>query len=120
MAGDERVLTVVVPQGQGAPLLELLASHGIHRAALGSARAPVTYTARTGGFARTVNVSVEKDILTAVLPAERADAVFALVHEAAAIATRPGGFMFMGRAAKATPFVLSDKRTASAHVGTQR
>jgi hypothetical protein len=106
MAGGERVLTVVVPQGQGGALLELLAGRGIQRAALGSARAPVSYTVRKGGFARTVNASVEKDILTAVLPSEQADEVFALVHEAAGIGARPGGFMFMGQAARCSPFVL--------------
>jgi len=109
---DERVLTVVVPHGQGAALLELLSERGIQRAALGSARAPATYTTRTAGMARTVNVSVEKDILTAVLPAERADEVFALVHETAGIGARPGGFMFMGRAAKASPFALPDSPKA--------
>ena len=106
MAQEDRFLTVIVPQGKGAALLRLLNERGVDRASLGTARAPLVATTKVVGISRTVHLSVEKDILTAVVPGERAEEVFGLVHEAAEIADEPGGFMFMGRVSKASPFSL--------------
>jgi hypothetical protein len=105
MAG-EKLITVIVPQGRGMALLQALHERGELRAALGGARAPFTYVRRRGGMAHTVHHSVEKDVLEVVAEAAAADELFAFLHQAAGIGEGPGGFMFMGPIATASPFAL--------------
>lgn len=104
----QKLITVIVPQGRGRLLLEQLYERQELRAALGTARAPSTYTRGTGAFARTIRNSVEKDVLQVVVPEENAEEVFKLLLDRAQICETPGGFMYMGEIARATPFALED------------
>lgn len=108
----ERLITVVVPQGRGRPLLELLYERHVLRAALGSARAPATFTQGTGVFARTRRTSLEKDVLQVVVSAEEADEIFHLLLEKGQIAEMPGGFQYMGSVSRTTLFALEGPGSA--------
>jgi hypothetical protein len=103
---NERLVTVIVPQGRGMTLMQALHDRQLLRAALSSARAPFTYVKRSGGFPRMVRHSVEKDVLNVVVPAELAEEVFAFLHERAGMGESPGGFMFMGLLSQASAFSL--------------
>lgn len=102
----EKLITVIVPQGRGRPLLEALHQRGELRAALSSARAPSTYSRGTGAFARTIRNSVEKDVLQVMVSEENAKQVFEFLLDLAQISESPGGFMYMGEIARATRFAL--------------
>jgi len=52
-----KIITVVVPRGEGPALLQRLYERKTYRAALGQARAPVSMTKGKGTFRRTVQVS---------------------------------------------------------------
>ncbi|HLA79859.1 MAG TPA: hypothetical protein VJU18_19965 [Vicinamibacteria bacterium] len=108
MPGELKVITVIVPQGEGMALLHALYEKKMLRASLGTARAPFTQVKRTGGLPRTVRHSVEKDILTVLVPTEKADEVFGFLHDAAKVGAQPGGFMFQGSLARASEFRLPD------------
>lgn len=110
---DLKFITVIVPQGKGMALLHALYEKKMLRAALGTARAPFTYLRRTGGMARTVRHSVEKDILTVLVPAEKADEVFGFLFDIANVGAEHGGFMFQGSLARASDFKLPDDVTPS-------
>jgi hypothetical protein len=105
-ASGHKVITVIVPQGQGMALLERLHARGILRAGLGSARAPLTVVKRRGGIGRTEIYSVEKDVLNVVVAEAEADAMFADLYHAARIGEAHGGFIFQGEAARASQFTL--------------
>lgn len=108
MAEEPKLITVIVPQGEGRPLLHALFERTQLRASLGTARAPVTSVTRRAGVARTRRYSVEKDILQVVVaPADAAD-VFAFLHERAGIGERHGGFMYQGGLSTASAFTLPD------------
>lgn len=104
--GGQKVITVIVPQGQGMALLEQLYAQNALRAALGTARAPFAVTKRKGGISRTEYFSVEKDVLNVVVEEPDADQVFTFLHHAARIGEAHGGFMFQGPAARASEFTL--------------
>jgi hypothetical protein len=108
MADDPKLITVILPQGQGRPLLQDLFERKQLRASLGTARAPVTTVSRRGGLARTQRYSVEKDILQVVVAAGDAADVFAFLHERAGIGERYGGFMYQGSLSRAGVFTLPD------------
>jgi hypothetical protein len=107
--GTDKLITVIVPQGWGMPLLQALYERRVLRAALGTARAPSTYTKGSGALARTVRLSVEKDVLHVVAPAEGADEIFTFLYDSAGIGEAPGGFMFMGALSQASEFTLDLK-----------
>jgi hypothetical protein len=106
VAAAQKVITVIVPQGQGIALLEQLYAHNALRAALGTARAPFAVTRKRGGISRTEYFSVEKDVLNVVVEDADADHVFAFLYEAARIREAHGGFMFQGPATQASAFTL--------------
>ena len=103
-----KIITIVVPRGEGPPLLQRLYDRKVCRAALGQARAPVSITRGKGTFHRTVQTSIEKDILTVIVMAQEADDLFFWLFDAAGMDKRHGGFMFMGPAAQASPFSLPE------------
>jgi hypothetical protein len=102
--GSDKLITVIVPQGGGMPLLRALHERGTRRAALGGARAPSTYTRGAGVLARTVRMSVEKDVLQVVVTEEEEEEIFNLLVSLAQIAETPGGFAHVGRVTRATAF----------------
>jgi hypothetical protein len=105
MAG-EKLITVIVPQGEGMALLEALYARGELRATLSSARAPFTYVRRWFGVPRTVRHSVEKDVLSVVASGAASEELFLFLHGEAGIGERPGGFLFMGPLHAAGAFAL--------------
>jgi hypothetical protein len=107
-AEGAKLITVIVPQGQGMALLHALYERKQLRASLGTARAPVTTVRRRGGIARTHNHSVEKDIVQVVVGVEDAGGVFELLYDKAGIGERYGGFMFQGSVARVSPFGLPE------------
>lgn len=88
-----RAIVCVLPRGAARPVLEALAKEkGITAASLHSARgAAFAGRARRSGMGR----EVEKDILTAFAPEERADEIFAYLYERAGIAASPQAFLYM-------------------------
>jgi hypothetical protein len=106
-----KLITVILPQGQGRRLLHALYERKQLRASLGTARAPVTTVKRRGGIARTQHHSVEKDIVQVVVGAAEASDIFEFLHDQAGIGERYGGFMFQGSVAKASPFSLPEGLT---------
>jgi hypothetical protein len=102
----QKIITVIVPQGQGMALLEQLYAHDTLRAALSTARAPFAVTKKKGGISRTEYFSIEKDVLSVVVEEAEADQVFGVLHGAARIGEAHGGFMFQGPAAQASAFTL--------------
>ena len=109
MAGEgAKLITVIVPQGQGMPLLEALYERKLLRASLGTARAPVTTVKRRSGIASTHHHSIEKDIVQVVVEPADASEVFAFLYDRAGIGERYGGFMFQGSLSQASPFSLPE------------
>jgi hypothetical protein len=101
-----KLITCIVPQGAGAALLDALVARRVVRVALGTARASIPVETGRGRLRRTVYHPLTKDILTAVVDPDEADDVFAFIHEAAAIAERPGAFVFLGPLSAASAFEL--------------
>ena len=102
-----KLITVVLDQDRTAErlVLELRDAFAITTANVQHARGTWAGSGRSG--ARSGRVA-EKDILTAIVPASRADEVFRYIYDAAEIGTRYGGFMYMGPLQKAVPFLLPD------------
>ena len=101
-----KLITVILPQGRGAALLSALYERKVFRVSMGSARAPFFFTKKKRGFTKTVQHSLEKDILKIVAGADEAEELFSFIYQKAMIGTRYGGFMYMGPLAKASPFDL--------------
>ena len=107
MAGD-KLITAILPQGRGMAVLLALYERKVLRAALDTARAPLAYVKGSGMMARTVRHSVEKDVLSVVVPAEQAEETFIFLHEAGRVAEAPGAFMFMGALSQTSAFSLPE------------
>jgi len=101
-----KLITVILPQGKGAALLSALHERKVLRVSMGAARAPFFFTKKKRGITKTIQHSLEKDILTVVTGAEDAEELFVFIHQKAMIGTRYGGFMFMGPLGRATGFEL--------------
>ncbi len=101
LEGRQRLLTCVLPRGKGLPLLRRLSEEkGIVSANLNSARR------FTGSGGRGVFDRLETDVLTVVVPADRADEVFEWIYWEAEVSTQRGRLLFMARLLGATPFRL--------------
>ena len=106
MAAAYKLITVVLPQGAGQPLLRQLFERGVTTASFSTARAPFVEVHTRGGLARTHAYSVEKDVVEALVPEERADDTFTFIYEAAGIGVASGGFMFQGPVSAASAFTV--------------
>lgn len=103
LLAGRKVLTCVMPKGYGLPLLRRLSDElGIVTASLHSARG------LAGSDPRGVFSRVEKDVLTLVLPEERADELFLWMHQAGEVGTQPGRFLYAAPLTGATSFSLPD------------
>ena len=95
--GDYRVITCVMPAGRGAEVLEILRrEQGVVSASLHHARGIGTQSLR-----RHRAYSDEKQIITALVTAERGDAVFESIYFAAGIDAPHAGMVMMGHAFRA-------------------
>ncbi len=97
LRGDYRVITCVMPAGRGAEVLEILRrEQGVVSASLHHARGIGTQSLR-----RHRAYSDEKQIITALVTAERGDAVFESIYFAAGIDVPHAGMVMMGHAFRA-------------------
>lgn len=101
-----KLITCVLHKGRSRPVLVALREEqGIVSANVNFARGTGRMTHRTyhRGMSQT-----EKEILQVVVPAERADELFAFIHERAEIGRPHGGLMYQTDLSAATTFVLPD------------
>lgn len=93
LRGEFRVITCVMPAGRGAELLEVLRrEQGVVSASVHHARGIGTHSLRHRVY------SDEKQVLTALVAAEQADAVFELLYHAAGVDVPHAGMVMMGYA----------------------
>lgn len=98
-----KLLTCVVPKGVGLDLLRRLAHElSVVTADVHSARG-LSGSDPTGMFSR-----VEKDVLTVVVPEERAEEVFLWIHREGEVGERPGRFLHQSALRGTTPFTLPE------------
>lgn len=99
-------ITCILPKGEGHALLRRLwHEKGIATASVGSARGVST---ATGLWGRNVDIRVEKDVLTVVVPRERTDEVFEFLYFAAGIDERFGSMLLQGAAGPAALMTLPE------------
>ena len=100
---DERLLGCLLPRGSGIPLVSRLAREkGITRAQVHSGRGFM------GSDPMSLTNRVEKDLLTVVVEAARADEIFAWIYHEARVSEVEGRFLYMTRLITATPFRLPE------------
>lgn len=98
---SDKLVACVLPAGQGPELQRrLFRELGLSRVDLHSAR----------GFmgsdpARLFN-RLEYDVLSAIVPAERADEVFEWIYHEAKVAELEGRFLYVANVSRSTPFAL--------------
>lgn len=96
LRGDYRVITCIMPAGRGAEVLDALRRElGVVSASIHHARGIGTHSLRHRVY------SDEKQVLTAVVPAEQGDAVFELIYFAAGLNAPHAGMVMMGHAFRA-------------------
>ena len=101
--GDYRVITCIMPAGRGAEVLETLRRElGVVSASIHHARGIGTHSLRHRVY------SDEKQVLTAVVAAERGDAVFEAIYFAAGINAPHAGMVMMGHAVRSAGMLPVD------------
>ncbi len=100
-------ITLITAPGKGLPLVEELYKKNLPMVDLNHARgsyigAPI----KSNGMA----VESEQEIVTCVVDAEQADAVFAQIYELAGVDQPKGGFMYMQELKKSTKLVLPEEQ----------
>lgn len=106
LAPNRKLITCILPHGIAHDLLEALDQElGIVEGNVNNARG----TGRLAGRKLSgLGSETEKEMLNVVVPADRADEVFAFVFERARINRPHGGIIFMSDLVRATPFELPD------------
>ena len=105
--GEYRVLTCIMPAGRGAEVMEALRRElGVVSSSVNHARGIGTQSLRRRVY------SDEKQVLTVVVAAEQADAVFEAIYFTAGLDAPHAGMVMMGRAFRAAgleaPVVAED------------
>lgn len=101
--GDYRVITCIMPAGRGAEVLDALRRElGVVSASIHHARGIGTQSLRHRVY------SDEKQVLTAVVEADRGDAVFELIYFEAGLNAPHAGMVMMGHAFRAAGVVPMD------------
>lgn len=104
LAGPSKLITCILPNGSGRPVLNALKQeHAIVSANINHARGsgrltPLAY--------RGVGEQTEKEVLTVVVDADLADAVFEFIFYEARINRPHGGLMFQSHLHHASRYVL--------------
>lgn len=103
---DEKLITCILPHGRALAVLEALKEElGILTATMYHARG----TGRMTPLAwRGVGEAAEKDVVTVVVPASRADEVFGFIYERAGIDRPHGGILYQQPLWKSTEFLLPE------------
>lgn len=103
MSAPDRLLSCLVPQGMGVGLRARIFSElRLTRVDLHSARGFMG--SDPGGLFN----RVERDIVSVVVDAERADEIFDWLYHEAEVGTKEGRFLHMVRLDRSTPFALPD------------
>jgi hypothetical protein len=96
-----KLITCIVPPGAGSDLVRRLeAEHGIV--------ATFTGGARSLGSGADPEDAVACEVVNAVVPADRADALFEFAWDAAGIGRPGGGFLYQSALYGASPFELRE------------
>ena len=92
-----KLITCITPKGKGLGIVrELKEEKGVITGNVAGGR---------GGGRRG---RIEVDIITVVVEGDRADEIFEFIYDKADIQSFHGGFLFQGKLAKSTRFVLPD------------
>lgn len=103
---DYKLITCVLPVGVAMPVVRKLKSEkGVVTANVNNARGVGKLTAREH---RRLGNQTEKQIMTVVVPAARADEIFAFIYHEAGINQPHGGLMYVHGLARSTEFALPD------------
>ncbi len=98
-ASAQKCIVLITEPGRGTPLIEKLFAHGLTMLDLHHARG----SAIGGPIDRKgVPVVLEQEIVTCVVAEQKADEVFALIHELGKVDQPGGGFMYMQDLARGT------------------
>ncbi|MBF0218772.1 MAG: hypothetical protein HQL49_04480 [Gammaproteobacteria bacterium] len=101
-----RVITAVLPKGRAAALMRFLVQEcgitgvDVHFARGVGKMTPMQY--------RGIGETSEREVVTAVVPEDRADEIFTKIYHAAEINRPHGGIIYMQKASAATLFALPD------------
>lgn len=103
---DQKLITCILPHGRALPVLEALKEElGILTATMHHARGSGRMTPLAW---RGVGEAAEKDVISVVVPAPRADEVFGFIRERAEIDRPHGGILYQQPLWKSTEFTLPD------------
>lgn len=95
---DNRRITAVLYRGGSEKVLKVLRRSGVNAAFMCHARG-----SSVGDHSSQV---FEKEVLTVLVPARRADKIFALIHDAAKVDRPYGAFLYMTKVTRQTPYLL--------------
>ena len=102
----EKVITCIMPHGRALPVLEALKEE------LGILATTVHHARGTGRMTplawRGVGEAAEKDVLSVIVPASRAEEVFGFIYEHGGINRPHGGILYQRPLGKSTEFHLPD------------
>jgi len=106
MNTDEKLITCIMPHGRALPVLEALKEElGILATTIHHARG----TGRMTPLAwRGVGEATEKDVMSVVVPASRAEEVFGFIYERGGLDQPHGGILYQQSLRKSTEFHLPD------------
>ena len=99
-----KVITCIMPAGRGLELIARLREAGIASAQVHHARGVGQSSKRRRG----VSHYAEREVVQALVPAERADEVFEFLYAAAGIGQPHAGMLLMEKAVHGIPLTLPD------------
>lgn len=101
---NQKLITSIIPKGAGREvLIGLRHEHGINTGNINMARGTGTYNPLSK---RGVGEQTEKEMLTVVVPEEKADEIFAYIYHAARIGEPHHGIIFQSDLVCASPYVM--------------
>lgn len=99
-----KLITCILPAGRGLELVEQVRALGVESANVHHARGLGKGSRRRGGVA----LYAQREILTALVRAERADELFEFLYRAADIDAPHAGMLLMESVRRAEPLTLPD------------
>lgn len=106
LGAPHRLITCILPMGRALPVVKRLeADHGVLAANVSHARGAGRHSPLAH---RRVGETPEQDVLTVLVPAAQAEALFAYLYEHSGVSQPHGGLMYMQTLSGATPFSLPE------------